>query len=233
MLINECNHPLIQHKLSYLRQHKEFVHFRDYEALIKELGILLGYEASWMLEATPFNTEKKASRYLPSNPEIKWRDGTHIANRPVIVPVVRSGLVMAHAMREIIPTAYMGHIGLYHDEQDGTPKEFMVTMPTKMLGRKFFLVDLFIDRGLTAEKAIDILLDLAVPAKEIVFISLIMSPAGVAQLEARKDFQDITFYCARVDGSDDLASPDNWLQDYQQTNERLFRTRNHDRQGAG
>lgn len=224
MKINVCTHPLIQHKLSYLRQHHEFVHFRIYESLLRELGMLLGYEASGAhLYTVPFDLEERAARYRPSDPSITWREGSQIAIRPVIIPIVRSGLIMAHAMREIIPTAYMGHIGLINDDQ-GTPQTFMVMVPERVLGRKFFIVDLFVDRGKSAEKAIRILLDIGIPADDIVFISLIMSKEGIEYLEKIKALEGTNFLCARVDGMDETGD---WMPDYQDTNYRLFRTRSH------
>lgn len=225
--IRVCDHPLIMHKLSFLRQHKDFINFRDYEALTRELGILLAYEASRdHLHTIPFDTEELTKQYQRRSSDEPWRPGEQVADRPVIVPVVRAGLVMAHAMREIIPTAYMGHIGLFPDKK-GNPKEFLVSMPTRILGRKFFLVDMFITRGQSAARAIEILLEHSVPAEDIVFIALVVSPEGASFIRDRTDFSGVSFYCARLDTTTDPTSTDNWMKDFDESNFRLFRTRNH------
>lgn len=218
---HEIRHPLVQHKLSYLRQRSAIVNFRDYESLIYELGLLLGYEASSQLELTDIDL----SRSIIRDGEIaEWRAGKRIKTKPVIVPIVRSGLIMADAMRRIIPTPYMGHIGVYDARTasgEVEPQEFMVTMPDDFEGRQFILADLFIDRGKTASRAINILLEYGIVPADIIFVALIISPEGRSEVLRTNEAKDINFYCARLD-----IEEDRWLPDYKQTNFRLFRTEN-------
>lgn len=215
---HEIRHPLVQHKLSYLRQRSAIVNFRDYESLIYELGLLLGYEASSQLELTDIDL----SRSITRDGEItEWRAGKRIKTKPVIVPIVRSGLIMADAMRRIIPTPYMGHIGIFDDPNTLELQEFMVTMPPDYADRQFILTDLFIDRGKTASRAINILLEYGIAPSDIIFVALIISPEGRAEVLRTHEARDVNFYCARLD-----IEEDRWLPDYQQTNVRLFRTQN-------
>lgn len=84
-------HPLILHKLSYLRQPKEITHFRDYESLIYEIGTLIAYEISSDLEVI------EVAEGLPNQ-------GYILEKKPVIVPMIRSGLILAEALRDVIHT---------------------------------------------------------------------------------------------------------------------------------
>lgn len=210
-----CEHnALVAHKLSYLRQPASIIHFRDYESLIYELGILLAYEASQGFLEVQERREWNGDEGKP---------GYHIDPKPVIVPIVRSGLVLAQAMRSIIPTQYMGHIGIFTPKGSDERREFMVTMPfDRHDERQYFIADLFVDNGKTARRSLEILLELGVPPSQIAFVALIISSKGCDELVNASEFNDVRFICARLDDPDDP-----WLGDYQQTNIRLFGTTNH------
>lgn len=230
-----CDHPLILHKMSYLRQPEGITHFRDYENLIYELGIMLGYEA--VREGLTFkdvDRENDASgATVPKPPRLSggqaahWRPGKSISNKPVIVSTVRSGLLLANAMRSIIPTAYMGHVALADDE-DGSPFEYMVLLPEEAIyGRDFIIADLFVDRGRTAKRTIQVIEEYGVEPKRIRFVSLIISPEGRDELLSLHYINEIRFFAAMLDAPS--GSPDRWIDDFNATNHRLFRTRNRDR----
>lgn len=213
MKIKTSGHPLNIHKLTQLRQGKSLVSSRDYGRLMRELGMLMAYEATWDLklkkrDAVP-KTDIRAGWEIPEELE------------PAIVPIVRSGLVMADGMREIIPSPYMGHIGIYSDQILGEAYEFMVTMPEDAGDRLYLVVDPFIDTGTTACAAIRIIRQFGIPSERIRFVTLVISRRGLARVKADAEARQVAFYCVRADGDTD---DEDWFKDFDDMNKRLYRT---------
>jgi len=130
---------------------------------------------------------------------------------------------MAEGVRSIIPSAYMGHIGVYYDLATDSVIEFMVTMPNRIHDRPVLVIDPFIDSGITACAAIDIILEYGVLPENIHFLTLIISKQGYNKLNANSSSAGVTFYATRIDGhSDDEI----WFDDFDNMNERLYRTTN-------
>lgn len=232
---HQSDHPLVLHKLSYLRQSDGITHFREYESLIFELGVILGYEVTRTgLMFKDIDMEADSSgRLSPKPPRIVngeeqfWRTGKSIVNRPVIVPTIRSGLLLANAMRSIIPTPFMGHIALADDEE-GNPFEYMVILPeSKSADQDFIIADLFIDRGRTARRAIEVLHEYDVSPERIKFVCLIISQEGRDELMKLPYINEIQFFSALLDAP--VGDANHWLSDFHSTNHRLFRTKNRDR----
>lgn len=211
--IHVSRHPLVLHKLSYLRQPREIVHSREYSRLIYELGMMLAYEASVDLKLVDIDTKRGPLR----------RPGRRLDSKdePVIVPIVRSGLVLADGMRAVIPTRHMGHIGVYDDPETKMPTEFMVTMPEDMTNRIIYIADLFVVRGETACRAIEIVNEYGVDFNKIIFVTLVISHFGYQRIINEAAIRGAKFYCARLD-----KDGDKWLSDYGDVNSRLYGTPN-------
>lgn len=219
-------HPLVIHKLSYLRQPRPYVSSRDYASLMRELGMLMAVEACATLRLEDRTSDesgivKRFPRYFP-----KPRHVLPHASRPVIISVVRSGLVMAEGVREIVPTPYMGHIGVVIAPDQALP--FIVTLPESTPGRVCLVVDPFVTSGTTAIAVLRLLIANGINAPNIRFLTLCMARAGHARLRNEMSIAGVQFFCGRIDGQGEIAPKEDWIKDFGDMNERLFRTINRD-----
>ena len=124
------DHPLIQHKLTLMRDRRQASSV--FRALLRETAILMGYEIT---RALPLEAVRIETPVAPC-------DAPMLAGKkPVIVPVLRAGLGMADGLLDLIPSARVGHIGLYRDPETLTPVEYVVRLPGAMAERDVFLVD--------------------------------------------------------------------------------------------
>ena len=218
--ITESNHPLVKNKLSYLVQRDSITHSRDYERLIYEMGLILTCEITkqeWGNYKTEWIDEGKHPKHAD------WCGGEIVAKEPVVVAVVRAGLTIAQAARDLLQTPYMAHIGVFEDRNPNgkstTTRPFMVTVPENIKDRKVFIFDLFNVRGRTAEHVILQLLSYGAQVEDIHYVALIMSPEARTHVEASKDCDGVHFHCARID-----TVEDRWLDNVKNTYHRLFRT---------
>ncbi len=159
------DHPLVQHKLSLVRDRDTRpIQFRQ---LLREIGLLMGYELTrdLPLERRPIETP------------ITAMEAPFIAGPVTMVSILRAGLGMAEGLRELLPGAKEGHIGLYRDPETHQPKEYFVKLPAEP-GR-VLLVDPMLATGGSAVHAVEVLLARGVPAAEIRFLCLIAAPEGV------------------------------------------------------
>ncbi len=183
--LHEIKHPLIQHKLTLMRMHE--TKSGQFRRLLREIALLMGYEITKDFPTKPIEIE---------TPLVKMSgqvfDGSDIA----IVPILRAGLGMADALRELIPTANEGHIGLYRDPITKKPVEYLVKLP-KILNQIFIVVDPMLATGHSAVKALDILLERGVARENIRFLALVAAPEGVGVFNERYD--DIPLYVASLD----------------------------------
>jgi uracil phosphoribosyltransferase len=178
------DHPLIQHKLSHMRDRNTST--RTFRQLLREVTLLMGYEITRDL---PMTTQ-------PIDTPICPMDAPVIAGKKVaVVPVLRAGLGMAEGLMELIPSARQGHIGLYRGE-DHRPVEYYVRLP-EIEGRLFIVCDPMLATGHSAAHAVQSLLDRAVPAQQIRYLALVAAPEGVAAFAARHP--TVTVYVAALD----------------------------------
>ena len=179
------DHPLIQHKLTQMRQ--KTCNQKDFKAALKEISLLMGYEITRNLELTTKTIE------TPIRPmeAPALRDPT-----PVIVPILRAGLGMSEGLEQIMPGSKIGHIGLYRDEKTHLPHEYLVKLPDPM-GLSFILVDPMLATGHSAKHAIDVMVKRGVDVKKISFLALVGAPEGVAEFQ--KSYSDIPIYLAALD----------------------------------
>jgi uracil phosphoribosyltransferase len=161
------DHPLIQHKLSLMRDRRTpTIQFRQ---LLKEIALLMGYEITRSL---PLTSE-------PIETPVAPMDAPVIAGKKVaIVCILRAGLVMAEGLQELIPSARVGHVGLYRDPVTKRPVEYFVKLPEPE-GRLFILVDPMLATGHSAVHAVDVLNRKGVDDSQIRSMALVVAPEGM------------------------------------------------------
>ncbi|GAO98708.1 uracil phosphoribosyltransferase [Caedimonas varicaedens] len=160
-------HPLIQHKLTLMRdKNRSAPRFRQ---LMREIALLMGYEVTRHLPTISHEVETPLARL----------QATMIEDEKVaVVPILRAGLVMADGLMDLLPTARIGHIGLYRDHETKRPVEYMVKVPLTH-SRTFILVDPMLATGYSAVYAVDILNQRGIEDHNILFLSLVAAPEGV------------------------------------------------------
>ena len=178
------DHPLIQHKTTILRQtttsNKEFREF------VEEITMLMCYEAlrDLPLEEVEIETPIKKTRK-------KVLKGKKLA----IVPILRAGLGMVSGMLSLVPSAKVGHIGMYRDEETLQPHEYYCKLPPDIEDRLVVVVDPMLATGGSACDAISQIKSYG--AKQIKFLCLVAAPEGIDALT--KAHPDVEIYCANVD----------------------------------
>ena len=178
------DHPLIQHKLAIMRDKNTGT--KEFRALVNEIAGLMCYEATRNLPTvevdvpTPITTAK-----------CRMLAGKKLA----IVPILRAGLGMVDAMVDLIPSAKIGHIGLYRDPETHEPVEYYCKLPEDVGNRQVFVVDPMLATGGSAVAAIDFLKKHG--CKSIIMMNIIGCPEGVkAVTEAHPD---VDLYIAAID----------------------------------
>ena len=178
------DHPLIQHKLTLLRdKHTGTMEFR---ALVSEIATLICYEATRDLPLKEVETE---------TPLVKATTKVIAGRKLAIVPILRAGLGMVDGMMKLVPAAKVGHIGLYRDHKTLQPVEYYSKFPSDLSERDVIVLDPMLATGGSAVDAISIIK--RSNPKSIKFLCIIAAPEGVKALtEAHPDVQ---VYCAAVD----------------------------------
>jgi uracil phosphoribosyltransferase len=178
------DHPLIQHKLSHLRDRTTST--RTFRQLLRETTLLMGYEITRDL---PMTTQPIDTPLCPM-------DAPVIAGKKIaVVPVLRAGLGMAEGLMELIPSARQGHVGLYRGD-DKRPVEYYVRLP-EIEGRIFIVCDPMLATGHSGAHAVQALLDRGVSAAQVRFLALVAAPEGVAEFAARHP--GVPVYVASLD----------------------------------
>ena len=179
------DHPLIQHKLSHMR--KKDTSTRTFRELLREITLLMGYEITRNLPMTTQRIETP----------LQTMDAPVIAGKKLaIVPVLRAGIGMSDGLLELIPSARVGHIGVYRDPDTHEPVEYLVRLPD-LAERTFILCDPMVATGNSAVHAVNVLKKRGVSDEQIIFVSLVASPEGVAVFQ--KALPNVKLYCASLD----------------------------------
>ena len=171
-------HPLIQHKLSILRDKN--TSSKDFRALVHEIAMLMCYEATRDLPLTEVEIETPICKTTA-----KKISGKKLA----VVPILRAGLGMVDAISEMIPSVRIGHIGLYRDEETLTPVEYYCKLPKDISERDVIVVDPMLATGGSAVDAIT-QIKTRNPQK-IKFMCIIAAPEGLEKLKAAHPDVDI------------------------------------------
>ncbi len=178
------DHPLIQHKLTLLRQ--EETDSKQFRELVNEISMLMGYEA---LKDMPL---KKIKIKTPIAETVqKTLDGEKLA----VVPILRAGLGMVNGILALVPFAKIGHIGLYRDHETHEPHEYYCKLPEDIDKRQVVLLDPMLATGGSAEAAVTFIKEKG--CKNIKFMSIIAAPEGIKRLS--EAHPDIHIYCGGVD----------------------------------
>ena len=178
------DHPLIQHKVGVIRR-KE-VGSRDFRAIISEIAMLMCYEAARDLKLEDVEIETPICKTT-----VKELAGKKMA----IVPILRAGLGMVDGMLAMIPSAKVGHIGLYRNEETLEPVEYYCKLPADCDEREVFVVDPMLATGGSSTAAIQMLKDKGV--KRIRFMCIIAAPEGVERMQ--KEHPDVDLYIGALD----------------------------------
>ena len=179
------DHPLIQHKLSQMRAVECQAY--GFRAMLREISMLVGYEISRGLELT-----KKSIR----TPMTEMMAPVLVGPEPCVVPVLRAGLTMADGLLDLMPTAQIGHIGVYRDHTTKQPVEYLVRLPQNR-GQSFFVVDPMLATGNSLVHACDVLLRHGIAPEKIRAMALVAVPEGLRTFFARHP--NIRVYSAALD----------------------------------
>lgn len=162
-------HPLIQHKLTLLRDRETTT--RDFKQLVNEIAMLMAYEVTKDLALEPVEIETPLERMI----------GKQVAGKKLtLVPILRAGLGMVDGVAQLIPSARVGHIGLYRDHDTLQPVDYYFKIPSDEMERDFFILDPMLATGGSAVAAVAALKRAG--AKRIRFLCLVAAPEGVRRL---------------------------------------------------
>lgn len=182
--VTVLEHPLIQHKLSLLRDRHTTT--RDFKALVGELALLMGYEATKDLPTERVDIETPLEKTT----------GRVVAGKKLaLVPILRAGLGLVEPLHDLIPSARVGHIGLYRDEETLEPRDYYFKIPGDEGIRQFFVLDPMLATGGSAVAAVTALK--AAGAKDIRFLCLLAAPEGVERLCAAHP--DVRIFTTAID----------------------------------
>ena len=182
--VTVLDHPLIQHKLAIMRD--KTTGTKEFRALVNEIAGLMCYEATRNLP-----TEEVMVETPITTAKCRMLAGKKLA----IVPILRAGLGMVDAMVDLIPSAKIGHIGLYRDPETHLPVEYYCKLPEDIENRQVFVVDPMLATGGSAVAAIDFLKEHG--CKNIIMMNIIGCPEGVkAVMDAHPD---VELYLAAMD----------------------------------
>ena len=182
--VHVFDHPLIAHKLAILRNKKTSV--KEFRELVGEIAGLMCYEATRNLPTREVEVQTPVA-----TAKCRMLAGKKLA----IVPILRAGLGMVDAMVQLIPSAKIGHIGLYRDPETHLPVEYYCKLPEDIGNRHVFVVDPMLATGGSAVAAIDFLK--ARGCKTISMLNIIGCPEGVAAVQ--KAHPDVNIYMAAQD----------------------------------
>lgn len=177
------DHPLIQHKITMLRDEKTTV--KDFRELANEIALLMGYEATKDLKLTDTKVKTPMEETI----------GKTIAKQVAVVPILRAGLGMVDAIVSLIPAAKVGHVGLYRDPETHEPVEYYCKLPTDIEQRQVLVVDPMLATGGSAVAAIDFIKKRG--AKKIKMMNIIGAPEGVKAVQAAHP--DVDIYIGALD----------------------------------
>ena len=184
MSVSYMTHPLVKHKITLLR--KETTGTNEFRKLIEEISMLMGYEALSDLPTKDITVKTPIEESV--QPVI---EGKKLA----VVPILRAGLGMVNGILALVPSAKVGHIGLYRDPETHLPQEYYCKLPENIDERQIVVVDPMLATGGSAIAAVDFIKQRG--GKKIKFMSVIAAPEGVSAL--MKAHPDIQLYVGCLD----------------------------------
>ena len=182
--VNILDHPLIQHKLTQIRQKDTST--TQFRQMINEIGGLMVYEITRDLPLEQIEIE---------TPVAKTKANVIAGKKMVVVPILRAGLGMVDGILQMIPSARIGHIGIFRDEETLQPVEYFAKFPEELDQRDIFIVDPMLATGGSAIAAINSIKQRG--AKNIKLVCLVGAPEGVKAINEANP--DVTVYLASFD----------------------------------
>lgn len=182
-MVKVLKHPLITHKLTMMRQATTGT--KDFSQNLDEIASLMAYEITkdFPLEAITIET-----------PMCSFQT-KYVTKEIVLVPILRAGLGMVNGIRNLIPTAKVGHIGVFRDEKTLEPHEYFAKFPQNLPEAEVLILDPMLATGGSAAAAIELVKRRG--AQSIKLVCLVGAPEGVARLE--KEYPDVEIFLAALD----------------------------------
>ncbi len=177
------DHPLIQHKLTWMRD--KSLSDRPFRALLAQIAGLMVFEVTRSFPTVEVDVETPMQRTI----------GRRIAARITVVPVLRAGLAMAEGILDIMPEARVGHLGMYRDEATLKPVPYLQRLPRDLDAGPVLLVDPMLATGGSASESLAVLKRAG--AKDLRLVCLVAAPEGIARLE--RDHPGVPIYTAAID----------------------------------
>lgn len=182
--VYEFAHPLIQHKITMLRDKNTGTN--EFRKIVEEIGMLMGFEALEDLPMEDIEVETPIEKC--KSPVISGR-------KLAIVPILRAGLGMVPGLLALTPTAKVGHIGMYRDEETHLPHEYFCKLPSPIEERTIVVTDPMLATGGSASDAVTLIKQHG--GKKIKFLSIIAAPEGVEKFH--RDHPDVELYIGHLD----------------------------------
>lgn len=182
--VQVMDHPLIQHKISYIR--REEVGSKDFRTVVGEISALMCYEATRGLKLRDVHIKTPICEMTG-----KELSGKKLA----VVPILRAGLGMVDGILNLIPAAKVGHIGLYRDPETSEAVEYFCKLPKDCSEREVLIVDPMLATGVSSVSAVQMLKDKGV--KSISFVCIIAAPEGVEHMKG--EHPDVDIYIGALD----------------------------------
>jgi len=177
-------HPLVQHKVTVLRDRRTPT--KQFKELVDEIAMLMAYEATADLSLEPIGVETP----------LEATQGLQVSGKKLtLVPILRAGLGMVEGIARLVPSARVGHIGLYRDHSTLEPVDYYFKVPSDAAERDFFVLDPMLATGGSAAAAVTSLKRAG--ATRIRFLCLVAAPEGVRRLA--EAHPDVLVYCAALD----------------------------------
>ncbi len=177
-------HPLIQHKISRLRDKNTGTN--EFRALVEEIAMLMGFEALSDLPLHDVEVETPIETCM--TPMLAGR-------KLAVVPILRAGLGMVNGILDLVPTAKVGHIGLYRDEETHEPHEYYCKLPSPIEERMIVVTDPMLATGGSAVAAVNFIKQHG--GKKIKFLCIIAAPEGLERLH--REHPDVQIYVGHLD----------------------------------
>ena len=182
--VHLVNHPMVQHKLSIMRQ-KE-TGSKDFRQLLKEISLLMGYEITRDLPLTEIEIETPISQMKACRV---------LGRKLAIVPILRAGLGMVDGLLDLVPVAKVGHIGLYRDEETHKPVVYYCKLPEDIQERLVIVTDPMLATGGSSCDALDMLKERG--CTNIKLMCLVAAPEGIAKVQ--EAHPDVDIFVAAID----------------------------------
>lgn len=179
-----CDHPLIQHKLTYIRD--KHTNTKDFRELVDEVATLMAYEITRDIALERIEVETPVAKA-----ECKIISGRMLG----LIPILRAGLGMVDGILKLLPAAKVGHIGLYRDPDTLQPVEYYIKLPTDVQERELIVIDPMLATGGSANAAITMLKRRG--CSQIRLMCLIAAPEGVRAVQ--EAHPDVDIYTAAID----------------------------------